>query len=36
MKLIEEGVSYYYCGGDWYRQEGEGRSVTYKAVKREL
>ena len=34
MKLIEEGVSYYYCSGDWYRQAGWGRSATYKAVAR--
>jgi hypothetical protein len=32
MKLIEEGASYYYCGGEWYRQEGK----SYKAVQREL
>jgi hypothetical protein len=36
MKLIEEGVSFYYCSGEWYRQVGEGRGATYKAVKREL
>lgn len=34
MKLIEEGASYYYCSGEWYRQVGEGSSVQYKAVKR--
>ena len=32
MKLIEEGVSFYYCGGDWYRQEGK----QYRAVARKL
>ena len=36
MKLIEEGVSYYYCSGEWYRQVGSGSSVTYKAVARKL
>ena len=36
MKLIEEGVSFYYCDGGWYRQVGEGRSVSYKAVARKL
>jgi hypothetical protein len=36
MKLIEEGVSFYYCSGDWYRQVGEGRSASYKAVQRKL
>ena len=25
MKLIEDGASYYYCGGEWYRQLGGGR-----------
>jgi hypothetical protein len=32
MKLIEEGVSYYLCSGEWYRQVGSGSGVTYKAV----
>lgn len=33
MKLIEDGVSYYYCGGDeWYRQTGK----LYRAVARKL
>ena len=32
MKLIEDGASYYYCSGEWYRQMGDGRSATYKAV----
>ena len=36
MKLIEEGVSFYYCSGEWYRQVGDGRSVSYKAVARRL
>ena len=36
MKLIEDGVSFYYCSGEWYRQVGEGRSATYKAVARKL
>ena len=31
MKLIDDGVSYYYCGGDWYRQLG-GRGGRFKAV----
>ena len=29
MKMIEQGASYYYCSGDWYRQVG---SAEYKAV----
>lgn len=36
MKLIEEGTSFYYCDGGWYRQVGEGRSASYKAVARRL
>lgn len=28
LKMIEGGASYYYCGGDWYRQVGR----QYKAV----
>ena len=36
MKLIEEGVSFYYCGGEWYRQVGEGRAAMYRAVARKL
>ena len=36
MKLIEEGVSYYYCSGEWYRQVGSGSAATYKAVARRL
>ena len=34
MKMIEDGVSFYHCGGEWYRQVGSGSGVTYKAVKR--
>lgn len=37
MKLIEDGTSYYFCGGaEWYRQIGEGSSASYRAVKRQL
>lgn len=36
MKMIEDGVSYYYCDGEWYRQVGGGRSPTYQAVARKL
>ena len=36
MKLIEEGASYYYCSGDWYRQVGSGSAISYKAVARRL
>ena len=32
MKLIDEGVSYYNCSGEWYRQVGAGRGAQYKAV----
>lgn len=33
MKLIEDGVSYYYCSdGEWYRQVGK----QYRAVERKL
>jgi hypothetical protein len=33
MKLIEEGASYYFCGGgEWYRQVGK----QYRAVARKL
>jgi hypothetical protein len=28
MKLIEDGLSYYYCSGEWYRQAGK----QYRAV----
>ena len=34
MKLIDEGVSYYLCSGEWYQQVGTGRSSQYKAVAR--
>ena len=30
MKMIEDGASFYLCGGDWYRQVGK----QYKAVAR--
>jgi hypothetical protein len=37
MKLIEDGASYYYCGGgEWYQQIGQGRSARYKAIARKL
>lgn len=29
MKMVEAGGTYFYCGGEWYRQVGGG----YKAVK---
>jgi hypothetical protein len=32
MKLIEDGVSFYYCDGDWYRQSGK----LYRAVDHKL
>jgi hypothetical protein len=32
MKMIDEGVSYYLCSGEWYRQIGGGRDSKYKAV----
>ena len=33
MKLIEDGASYYYCGGEeWYKQTGK----QYRAVARKL
>ncbi len=34
MKLIEDGESYYYCGGEWYRQIGGGSRARYQAVAR--
>jgi hypothetical protein len=34
MKLIEDGASYYYCSGEWYRQVGAGWPASYKAVAR--
>jgi hypothetical protein len=32
MKMIEDGASYFYCDGDWYRQIGNGHNAQYKAV----
>jgi len=32
MKMIQDGASYYLCSGEWYRQEGSGGAVKYKAV----
>lgn len=32
MKLIEDGASYYFCSGEWYRQLGTGRVAKYRAV----
>jgi hypothetical protein len=33
MKMIDEGVSYYFCGGgEWYKQTGK----MYRAVERKL
>jgi hypothetical protein len=29
MKMVEAGGSYFYCGGEWYRQVGSG----YRAVR---
>lgn len=29
MKMVEKAASYFYCGGDWYRQIG---ARSYKAV----
>ena len=29
MKIIEDGASYFYCSGEWYRQVGAGQ---YRAV----
>ena len=34
MKLIEDGASYYFCSGEWYRQLGAGRGAKYRAVAR--
>jgi len=31
MKIIEDGASYFYCSGEWYRQVGAGQ---YRAVAR--
>jgi len=32
MKLIQDGGSYYYCSGEWYREVGAGSAAQYKAV----
>ena len=32
MKMIEDGASYYFCSGEWYRQLGTGRAAKYRAV----
>ena len=29
MKMIEDGISYFHCSGEWYREVGRGQ---YKAV----
>ena len=35
MKMIEDGASYYFCGGgEWYRQLGDGSGAKYRAVAR--
>lgn len=36
MKLIEEGVSFYYCSGEWYQEVRAGRDPLYRAVARKL
>jgi hypothetical protein len=37
MKLIEQGASYYFCGGgEWYREVRAGRDPLYRAVSRKL
>ena len=36
MKLIEDGTSFFYCDGEWYRQVGAGRSASYTAIQRKL
>ena len=33
MKMVEKAASYFYCGGDWYRQVG---ARAYKAVSKPL
>ena len=33
MKMIERGLSYFHCSGDWYQEVGSGR---FKAVKAPL
>jgi hypothetical protein len=32
MKLIDEGQSYYHCGGEWYREVRTAGGALYKAV----
>ena len=32
MKLIDQGVDYFYCSGEWYRQVRGGSSPLYRAV----
>jgi len=32
MKVIEDGTSYFYCSGEWYRQVGAGSAAQYRAV----
>ena len=34
MKQIEDGASYYYCSGDWYRSVGRGNRAQYLAVRK--
>ena len=34
MKMIEDGASYYFCSGEWYRQLGDGRGARYRAIAR--
>ena len=35
MKLIEDGASYYFCGGgEWYRPLSDDRAARYRAVAR--
>jgi hypothetical protein len=34
--MIEEGVSFYYCDGDWYREVRGGRNPSYRAIQRKL
>jgi hypothetical protein len=33
MKMVEKAASYFYCGGDWYRQVG---SRSYVAIKKPI
>ena len=32
LKLIDEGQSYFHCGGEWYREVRSGNAALYKAV----